>query len=83
MTGTARLTNGRQATITFASQITSDADASEETYSNVKIDCDDAVASVSFDFVFLSNGKPANVGKEAWLMVKTMLAGGSARSSIR
>jgi len=27
--------------------------------------------ALSFDFVFLGDGDPKNVGKEAWLMVKT------------
>jgi len=55
----------------FASQVAADKDSSEETYSDVSINADDAVASISFNFVFLSNGAPANLGKEAWLMVKT------------
>lgn len=55
----------------FASQIAADKNSPEETYTGVAINADDAVASVSFNFVFLSNGTPVNLGKEAWLMVKT------------
>lgn len=55
----------------FATQIGNAKSPSEEKFSNVKIDADDAVAAVSFDFTFLLADKPVNVGKEAWLLVKT------------
>ena len=56
----------------FASQMAAGRSAVEEQFSNVKIDSDGAAAAVSFDFVFLADGKPANLGKEAWLLVKTL-----------
>ena len=55
----------------FATEIGTDKDSSEERFSNIKIDSDGAVAAVSFDFVFLGDGKPLNIGKEAWLLVNT------------
>jgi hypothetical protein len=42
-----------------------------EKFSNVKIHTDGAVASVYFDFVFESDGKPVNLGSETWLLVDT------------
>lgn len=44
---------------------------SEETFDNVRIDSDGDVATVTFDYTFLSNGKKTNWGKECWLMVRT------------
>ncbi|SEV92491.1 hypothetical protein [Luteibacter sp. 329MFSha] len=55
----------------FAMQIGKAETSDEERFSNIKIDADDAVAAVSFDFTFLSEQKPMNEGKEAWLLVKT------------
>ncbi|MES2311192.1 MAG: hypothetical protein V4566_02755 [Pseudomonadota bacterium] len=55
----------------FATSIGNAKSPNEEKFSNIKIDADDAVAAVSFDFTFLMNDKPGNVGKEAWLLVKT------------
>lgn len=55
----------------FAAQMAALKMAPEENFSNVKIDSDGAAAAISFDFVFLADGKPANLGKEAWLLVKT------------
>ncbi|SEO67389.1 protein of unknown function [Luteibacter sp. UNC138MFCol5.1] len=55
----------------FAGQMAKLKMTAEEKFSNVKIDSDGTVAAVSFDFTFLADGKPANLGKEAWLMVKT------------
>ncbi|WP_266168757.1 YybH family protein [Dyella subtropica] len=43
----------------------------EEKFSNVRIDANDAVASVSFDFVFLTGGQLNNDGKETWQLVRT------------
>jgi len=43
----------------------------EETFSNVSIDTDGEIASVSFDYTFLANGKKANWGKEMWQLVRT------------
>ena len=46
-------------------------DSREETFSNVSIDTDGEIASVSFDYTFLANGKKANWGKEMWQLVRT------------
>lgn len=43
----------------------------EETFDNVRIRTDGAVASVYFDFVFLVDGKRNNVGSETWQLVHT------------
>lgn len=42
-----------------------------EEFSNVKIDTDGDVASVSFDYRFLANGATTNWGREMWQMVRT------------
>ncbi|MGE7136701.1 hypothetical protein ACQKIE_03630 [Luteibacter sp. NPDC031894] len=55
----------------FAEQVGTATSPNEERFSNIKINADDAVAAVSFDFTFLVSAKPVNVGKEAWLLVKT------------
>jgi len=43
----------------------------EENFSNVKIETDGDVASVSFDYSFLANGAKTNWGKEMWQLVRT------------
>ena len=43
----------------------------EETFSNVSIDTDGEIASVSFDYTFLANGTTTNWGKEMWQLVRT------------
>jgi hypothetical protein len=43
----------------------------EETFSNIRIDADADVATVTFDYAFLSDGKVGNTGKECWLLVRT------------
>lgn len=43
----------------------------EETFSNVGVETDGEIASVSFDYTFLSNGKKTNWGKEMWQLVRT------------
>lgn len=55
----------------FADSIGGDRGRVEETFSNVKILADDAIASVHFDYVFLADGKPTNYGQEAWQLVRT------------
>lgn len=45
--------------------------AEEERFRNIRIHTDGAVASVHFDFVYLSDGKPANQGQEAWHLIRT------------
>lgn len=43
----------------------------EETFSNIKIETDGEIASVSFDYAFLENEKKTNWGKEMWQLVRT------------
>lgn len=43
----------------------------EETFSNVSIDTDGEIASVSFDYAFLADGKKTNWGREMWQLVRT------------
>lgn len=40
----------------------------DETFANVRIDSDDAVAA--FDFLFLREGSVINAGREYWLMAR-------------
>jgi hypothetical protein len=42
----------------------------EETFSNVRIDTDDDVAQVYFDYSFNQNGYKSNWGKESWHLVR-------------
>jgi hypothetical protein len=55
----------------FIAGIVADKDSSEETFDNVKIDTDGDLASVLFDYAFLSNGRETNHGKEAWHLLRT------------
>jgi ketosteroid isomerase-like protein len=43
----------------------------EETFSNISVDTDGEIASVSFDYTFLANGKATNWGREMWQLVRT------------
>lgn len=43
----------------------------EETFSNVNIATDGEIASVSFDYTFLADGKKTNWGQEMWQLVRT------------
>lgn len=43
----------------------------EETFSNIAVETDGEIASVSFDYTFLANGKKNNWGKEMWQLVRT------------
>lgn len=55
----------------FIDGIVASKNSSEETFDNVRIDTDGDVATVAFDYKFLSNGKTTNWGKECWLLVRT------------
>ncbi|WP_457095634.1 nuclear transport factor 2 family protein [Lysobacter sp. P5_B9] len=55
----------------FIAGIVASKNSSEETFDNVKIDTDGDLASVVFDYAFLSNGKETNHGKEAWHLLRT------------
>lgn len=43
----------------------------EERILNVSVDTDGEVASASFDYVYLSDGKATNWGREQWQLVRT------------
>jgi hypothetical protein len=43
----------------------------EEKFSNIHIDTDGEIASVSFDYEFYAAGKKTNWGKEMWQLVRT------------
>ncbi len=45
--------------------------AEEERISNLAVDTDGEIASASFDYAYLSEGKVTNWGKEQWLLVRT------------
>jgi hypothetical protein len=55
----------------FADFVATSSEPVEEKFSNVQIATDGAVASVYFDFVFLSDGKPQNRGSETWQLINT------------
>jgi hypothetical protein len=55
----------------FIAGIVASKNSSEETFANARIDTDGDLASVMFDYVFLSNGKETNHGKEAWHLLRT------------
>lgn len=55
----------------FIAGIVADKKSSEETFDNVKIDSDGDIASVLFDYAFLSDGRETNHGKEAWHLLRT------------
>lgn len=56
--------------VKFIEGIVASKNASEETFDNIRIDTDGEVATVTFDYAFLSNGEKTNWGKECWLMVR-------------
>ena len=55
---------------TFADMIQNGKGPVEERFYNVRIDTNGVVASVWFDFDFLSDGKVTNHGAESWQMVR-------------
>ncbi|WP_296946139.1 nuclear transport factor 2 family protein [uncultured Massilia sp.] len=55
----------------FAAMIQDGRKPVEERFYDVRIDTNGAVASVYFDFDFLSDGKVSNRGAESWQMVRT------------
>ncbi len=57
--------------ISLIDESVSTAERREETFSDVKIETDGDVASVSFDYEFLANNTKVNWGKEAWQLVRT------------
>lgn len=55
----------------FVNFISTSPERMEEKFSHVEIETDGAVASVYFDFVFLSNGEQQNRGSETWQLINT------------
>ena len=57
--------------VTFIDGIVSSPRSSEEVFSGVRIDTDGDIASVAFDYRFLSDGRQTNWGREMWQLVRT------------
>lgn len=57
--------------LSFIEDIANEAERSEEKFDNVVIDTDGDVASITFDFIYLLNDRPINVGKESWHLVRS------------
>lgn len=57
--------------VAFIDGIVASRNTTEETFSDIRIESDGDVATVTFDYQFLSNGRATNRGKECWLMVRT------------
>lgn len=55
----------------FIETVASRAAASDETFDNIRIGGDTDVATVSFDYRFLLDGRVKNTGTEHWLLVRT------------
>ena len=63
--------NPKNTHFTFADSFAKDEKPNDEIFSNIKIDSDGDVASVTFDYVYLYDSREINRGKECWLMVRT------------
>ena len=57
--------------VAFIDGIVTGTGTAEERFSNVQIDTDGEVASISFDYVYLADGRETNNGREKWLLVRT------------
>lgn len=57
--------------VSFIDNIVASKTIEEEKFSDVNIDTDGEVASVSFDYVYYSDRKATNSGREKWLLVRT------------
>jgi hypothetical protein len=57
--------------VAFIDEIIQSKYLSEEIFSNIRINADSDVATVSFDYAFVSNGIETNHGMECWLLVRT------------
>lgn len=56
--------------VAFIDGIVASKDREEEAFGDLDIDTDGEVASVSFDYAYLSNGRTTNFGREKWLLVR-------------
>ena len=57
--------------VSFIDSIVESKRSEEEQFSDVFIDTDGEVASISFNYVYLTEGRPTNHGREKWLLVRT------------
>lgn len=57
--------------LSFIDSIVTSTQASEEAFSDVRIDTDGEVASVGFDYAYLEDGRQTNRGRELWQLVRT------------
>jgi len=57
--------------ISLIDSVVSSKGSEEEQMSNLSIDTDGEIASVSFDYSYLTNTKMINWGKEQWQLVRT------------
>jgi hypothetical protein len=57
--------------LSFIDGIVGDEASKAETFDNIRIDTDGEIASVTFDYRFLSDGRETNRGREAWHLVRT------------
>jgi hypothetical protein len=55
----------------FIEGIANEKARSEERFDNVDIDTDGDVASITFDFAYLLDDRPINLGKESWHLVRS------------
>jgi uncharacterized protein (TIGR02246 family) len=54
----------------FAKLVSTSKASLDPTHTNLQINSDGTIASVYFDFVFLTDGKENNRGSETWVLVK-------------
>jgi len=63
--------DSRSTPTAFIESIIRNKKSSEEKFSNIKIDTDGDVATVGFDYTFLSGEHVVNGGRNCWLLVRT------------
>ena len=56
---------------TFIERIAQSPHRHEETFHNIRIEHDQDVAAITFDFTYRVNGRSINAGKESWHLVRT------------
>jgi len=57
--------------VSFIDAVVQSTRSEEEQFSDITIDTDGEIASISFDYVYLVDGHPTNHGREMWLLVRT------------
>lgn len=58
---------------TFIERIAQSPESREETFSNIRIEHDEDIAAITFDFTYRENGRSVNEGKESWHLMRTEL----------